>query len=165
MAKNITLWASKRLTVKAYNSVEDSMTQVKAILNAAGLDESKINAEMQFLRINLSQVLMNNIELCVHMKRPEELVFAENSLAVHTFIVNVCKKYNVKKPKDLGLRVMVRRDYYELFASIDTRGWSTYMTGVVDSYLEMFTDDPGALKEPAVSVMKPVQLRLFTLSK
>ncbi len=141
MATKIAKWANEELKNHIYRVVDEAVGTTRATLMSVGISESETNSICADMRLNLGTSLEKfRVEACWR-NRPLPLTFSEIQLATHCAIIKTCTENGATEAVDLGYTSMARYDYFEMFASLDTRRWSQYMKDTVLGYMSKFVEE------------------------
>jgi len=156
-------WQDKEFVAHIRQLIDEAVATIRATLMAQGCDASYIDSVCSQSRQDMSQTMGNLRKDHMWGGRPIQIVYAELALTAHSEIVNACVDAGANKPVDLGFASTARREFFEMFASIDTRRMSDYYKDVVAGYLINFADDGYALDVGSTNLMEENKQRLFDL--
>ena len=156
-------WQDKEFQALIVQTVEEGVATIRATLMSQGCDMLYIDSVCSKSRQDMLQTMGNLRKDCLWLGRPVEIVYAEVMLCAHSEIVNACTEANAVEAVDLGFTTTARREFYEVFSSIDTVGMSDYYKSVIADYLTMFLEDWYALDFTSTNLLKENTQRLFDL--
>lgn len=156
-------WLDVELQQHIHQSIDESVSTIRATLMSIGCSTQQIDTVCAESRSNMSQIMGNLRKDGLFSARPVEIVYAEILLTAHCTVINACCDNGAEAAIDLGFATMARREFFEIFAAIDTRKMSDVHIATIASYLELFALDGYAVNEISRGVMKKHEQRLFNL--
>jgi len=160
-AITITKWTHKHLEAHISQAIGEAIATVRATLLSVGVPTVSVENVCAEEGRDMRQVLNNLRKDCLFMKRPIALVYVETLLASHCAIINACRAHGATEAVDLGLSTTARREFFNKFAEIDTRGFSDNHKSSVALYMAMFVEDGYAVDPESTTVMDDHKARLF----
>ncbi len=148
-------WADKELQAHITQSIDDSVATIRATLMSVGCTPQQVATTCTDSRRDMSQVMNNLRKDGLFLGRPVEIVYAEILLTAHCAILNACCDNGAEEAIDLGFATTARREFFEVFASIDTRKMSDFHIATIANYLELFAPDGYAVSSVSRKVMSP----------
>ena len=156
-------WLDIELQSHINQSIDESVSTIRATLMSVGCSTQQVDTVCSESRSNMAQIMGNLRKDSLFLGRPLELVYAEILLTAHCTVINACCDNGAEKAIDLGFSTMARREFFEVFAAIDTRKMSDFYIDTIVNYMEIFALDGYAVTPASRSVMKDQELRLFDI--
>lgn len=156
-------WKSLELKGIANGIVDDVIATIRATLLRDGYDNNLISEVCEERRRTMTNVLEEYRENSIGNNMPYEVVYVETLAYGHTALVGFCREYGVKRPVDLGLKSLSRKNFFDMYELIDIRKYTRLQTKVVADRMELLAEDEYALKKETVAAYATREERLFTL--